>query len=150
MPKNTLAAVIVILLLVVAGWYFMRPKASNITNTYSTQTETPQATTSTTPSASEGAAMMEAKEVKVSATDYAFSPSTLSVKKGQKVKIILQNDGKFPHNLLIDELSVATKIINAGQTDTVEFTASKTGSFSMYCSVDSHRQKGMEGTVSVQ
>lgn len=149
MSKNVLVAIAVVLLLVVGGWYLIRPKTSTDSSTLTVPTQAP-ATESAVPQASEGAMTNEVKEIKVSGTDYAFSPASLSVKKGEKVKIVFQNDGKFPHNLVIDELKVTTKTINVGQTDTVEFTADKAGSYSMYCSVDAHRQKGMEGTVSVQ
>lgn len=149
MSKNALVAIVVVLLLVAGGWYLMRPKTSTDSPTLTVPTQSP-ATGSAVPQASEGAMTNEVKEIKVSGTDYAFSPTSLSVKKGEKVKIVFQNDGKFPHNLVIDELKVTTKTINAGQTDTVEFIADKAGSYSMYCSVDAHRQKGMEGTVSIQ
>lgn len=94
--------------------------------------------------------MSEVRQIKVSGGDFSFTPSTLSVKSGEKVRIIFQNRGKFPHNLTIDKLGVATKTISPGQTDSLELTADQTGSFVMYCSVDAHRQKGMEGTVQVQ
>ncbi len=148
MSKNTLIAAVVILLLVGAGWYLMRPKASS-TPVVTEPSATPLETATSAPSASEGA-MVKATEITVLGTDYAFTPAKLSIKKGDKVKLVFQNNGKFPHNLVIDDLKVQTKTINAGQTDTVEFTADKSGSYTMYCSVDSHQQKGMVGTVSVQ
>jgi nitrosocyanin len=148
MSRNLVVTVVVVLLLVVAGWFLMRPKVQSTTNPV-VQTETPQSTTSSAESTA-GAMMAEAKEVKVVATDFAFSPKTISVKQGEKVKITLTNSGKYPHNLKIDELGMMTKIIKSGETDTVELTASKSGTFSMYCSVGDHRQRGMEGTVSIQ
>ena len=148
MSKNTLIAVFVVILLVGVGWYLMRPKTSSAPVT-TQPSAAPAETPSESPSASEGATM-KVSEITVSGTDYAFTPAKLSVKKGDKIKLVFQNNGKYPHNLVIDELKVTTKTINAGQTDTVEFTVDQAGSYSMYCSVDSHRQKGMEGTVSVQ
>lgn len=150
MSKNVVIAVVVVILLVLAGWYLMRPKQSGVSSeTVSVPTQVPVAS-SVAPSASEGAVTAQTQQITVSATDFAFTPAKLSVKKGDRIKIVLQNNGKLPHNLMIDELKVATKTIQAGQTDTVEFVASQAGSFSMYCSVDSHRQKGMEGAVSVE
>lgn len=149
MSKNTVTIVIVVLFLILVGWYLMRPKSLVVPNPAVLPTQTPVATTSAVPSASEGA-MMKKNQITVSGTDFAFTPAKLSVKMGDKVKIVFQNNGKLPHNLMIDELKVATKTINAGQTDTVEFSVNQTGSFTMYCSVDAHRQKGMVGTVSIQ
>lgn len=45
---------------------------------------------------------------------------------------------------------VKTKVINGGETDTVEFTPDKAGSFEYYCSVGKHRAMGMKGTVTVE
>lgn len=143
MSRNVLIAVVVVLLLVVGGWYVMRP-------TYTTPTEAPTSSASAIPTASSAAAMSDVKEIKVTATDFVFTPASLSVKKGDKVKMVLQNDGKYPHNLIIDELGVASKTIKAGESDSVEVTVSKTGTFAMYCSVDAHRQKGMEGKFLAQ
>lgn len=149
MSKNTIITVVAVLFLVGVGWYLMRPKTSSAPS--ETQPSVvPSETPSSAPSASEGATVTKVNEITISATDYAFTPAKLSIKTGDKVKLVFQNNGKFPHNLVIDELKVTTKTINAGQTDTIEFTADKAGSYNMYCSVDSHRQKGMEGTVSVQ
>lgn len=145
MSRNVLIAVVV-LALVAGGWYLMRPKTT-MTPSYTQPTETPVGTQSATPTATEGAMMTDVTEIKVSGSEFKFTPDTLSVKKGDKVKIVFQNDGKFPHDLKIDELGVTTKVINPGQSDSVEFTVGKSGTFTMYCSVDAHRQKGMEGTV---
>lgn len=142
---------VVIVVVVVGGWWFLtqsqQTAAPQTPETTETSTEV-QSTPST--EATDGATMEGVKELEVSGTEFAFTPKTLSVKQGEKVKIIFTNDGKFPHNLTIDELNVATKTIGVGQTDTVEFMAEKSGSFVMYCSVSNHRQQGMEGKVSVQ
>lgn len=148
MSRNLVLIAVVVLLLVVGGWFLMRPKQT-VTPAPS-GTESMTATESASPEATSGGSMMQSKEVNVSATDFAFSPKVLSVKTGDKVKIVFKNNGKFPHDLKIDDLGVATKVTPAGQSDTIEFTATKTGIFTMYCSVGDHRQKGMEGTVTVE
>lgn len=150
MNKNIVAVLIVVLVVLGVGWWIM-------TQSQKTASPAPQVTPlptiseSASPESTTSAGMMgEAREIKVSGTDFAFTPTSITVKKGEKVKIVFKNNGKFPHNLTVDELRVETKTINPGQTDTVELTADKTGSFTMYCSVDAHRQKGMEGTVVIQ
>lgn len=90
------------------------------------------------------------KAVTVEGYEFKFEPSTLSFKKGEKIKLTFKNEGKYPHNLVISELNVATKTIQPNQSDTVEFTVSKTGTFSFVCTVDSHEQKGMKGSLTVQ
>lgn len=90
------------------------------------------------------------KQVSVSATEYSFNPSSLSFTQGDHAILTFKNMGQLPHNLIIDELGVATKTIGGGETDTVEFTVSKSGNFSFYCSVDAHRSLGLEGKLKVQ
>ncbi len=91
----------------------------------------------------------EVKTFTVQGSNFAFAPSTITVKKGDKVKIIFENTGGF-HDLKIDEFSVATKRIQGEQKEVVEFIADKEGSFEYYCSVGTHRQMGMKGTLIVQ
>ncbi len=89
------------------------------------------------------------KEFTVSGQNHSFSPSTITVKKGDTVKITFKNVGGF-HDLVIDELNVATKQISTGQEETVQFVADKVGTFEFYCSVGSHRAMGMKGSFIVQ
>lgn len=103
----------------------------------------PAKATSTTPSVG------PVKEFTVIGSNFAFAPNTLSVKKGDKVKITFVNSGGF-HDLKIDELNVATKKIQGGAQEVVEFTADKIGSFEYYCSIGEHRAMGMKGTLTVE
>jgi len=79
---------------------------------------------------------------------FSFSPSTIKVNKGDKVKIIFDNQDGF-HNWVLDEFSAKTKTIRSGQKDEIEFIADKIGLFEFYCSVGEHRQLGMKGTLIV-
>ena len=88
------------------------------------------------------------KEFTVHAGNFFFAPKTLSVKKGDTVKITLVNDDGF-HDLRIDEFNVATPRISGGAKASVTFTATKTGTFEYYCSVGDHRAMGMKGTLTV-
>ena len=85
----------------------------------------------------------------VEAKNYSFIPATITVKKGDKVKITLTG-AEGLHDFKIDEFNVATKRITGGQTDSVEFTADKTGTFEYYCSVGNHRAMGMVGKITVE
>jgi len=100
---------------------------------------------STDSGAQQQPATAAAREITVSGSEFKFSPSTIEVKKGEKIKLIFKNEGGIIHNLNIDELGVATKTTAGGGTDTVEFTADKTGTFTYYCNIGSHRASGMEG-----
>lgn len=86
----------------------------------------------------------------VSAKEYAYTPSTITVNKGDNVKIVFTNNGTTAHNFTISEFNVASKSINPGETDTVTFVADKSGTFKYFCSIDSHRSLGLEGTLTVK
>lgn len=97
-------------------------------------------------------AMMDSSEVKtftVEGQNFSYSPSTISVSKGDKVKIIFKNVGGT-HDWNLDEFGAKTPIIQTGQTAEVTFTADKAGTFEYYCSVGSHRAMGMVGTLTVK
>ena len=72
----------------------------------------------------------------------------MTVKKGDTVRVTFTNNEGF-HDWVLDEFSARTPQIGAGKNATVEFVASKTGTFEYYCSVGSHRKMGMKGTLTV-
>ena len=93
----------------------------------------------------------EVKEFIVVGTDFKFSPAEMKVNAGDTVRITLKNPDVMPHDLKIDELNFATKIIAKGGADeTIEFIADKKGTFEYYCSVGNHREKGMVGKLIVE
>ena len=111
------------------------------------QVTTVPSTASANPSPSSSATAMQ---VTVSGTEFAFSPSTVTVKMGQPVQITFKNDGQYPHNFTLADLNVQTKTIQPGQQDTITFTPTKTGSFTYICTVPGHADRGMKGTLIVQ
>ena len=101
--------------------------------------------------AMEGDHMMMDGEVKVftiEGSNFKFVPNTMTVKKGDTVRVVFKNVGGF-HDFVIDEFDVATAQINGGAEEAVEFVADKAGTFEYYCSVGSHREQGMVGTLTV-
>ena len=93
--------------------------------------------------------MGDVPEIVVEGSDYKFVPSTITVKKGEKTKILFKNI-KGVHDFNVDELGINTEIIETGQEESVEFTADQVGSFEFYCSFGQHRQMGMKGTLVVE
>lgn len=92
----------------------------------------------------------QVKEVEVSATEFSYSPSSLTFNKGDTVRLTFKNDGTVSHNLTIRGLNIETKTISPGQSDTIEFTLDKTGSYTFFCSVDSHEELGLKGDLEVR
>jgi plastocyanin len=100
------------------------------------------------PKKEEGAAGT-VKSFTVTGANYSFTPSLITVKKGDTVKLTFKNSNGY-HNLIIDELNIATKMIPAGESQTLTFVADQTGSFEYYCSVGNHRALGMKGMLKVE
>lgn len=133
------------ILILGAGFFVMSKKQSSpVTPSETTVTQEVQEPTQ------EPEKETEVKEIQVEGNEFKFTPDTLTAKAGEKIRIKFKNAGKFPHDLVIDELNVKTKTIQPGEEDIAEFTAEKSGSFSMYCSVGNHRENGMEGKVTVE
>ena len=73
----------------------------------------------------------------------------LRVKEGDKVRIEFSSTDGF-HDWTVDEFNAATEKVQTGSSTSVEFIASKKGTFEYYCSVGSHRQEGMKGSLIVE
>ena len=87
--------------------------------------------------------------ITVESSSFKFVPNTITVKKGVKTTIVLNNmDGM--HDFVVDALAIKTKIVKGVGQDTVEFTADKAGSYEFYCSVGNHKAMGMVGTLIVE
>src|SRR5205814_985122 len=76
----------------------------------------------------------DAREIVVTESNYAFSPKSITVKKGEKIRLVFKSD-EGNHDFHIDALNVSTAVTRNGQEDFVEFTPDKTGSFDYYCAV---------------
>lgn len=89
------------------------------------------------------------KEFTVEGSSFKFAPSTITVSKGDIVKITFNNTAGI-HDFVIDELGVKTPVLQSGKQAVVEFTADKAGQFEYYCSVGNHRAMGMKGMLIVK
>lgn len=85
----------------------------------------------------------------IDAFNFGYSQETLRVKKGDTVTITLTSTDGF-HDWVVDEFGAETSKIRDGETTSVTFVADQTGEFEYYCSVGSHRQMGMVGTLIVE
>ena len=135
---NKLFLIVLIVFAVGIGGYFVMKRGS----TYSP----PQTTTAETTPAATG----EVKNFSVSGNEFSFTPNTMSVSRGDTVTVVFTNAGKFPHNFVITELNVRSKTVSPGESDTVTFTADTAGTFTYFCSVPTHKDKGMAGILTVR
>ncbi len=123
------------------------PVASPVQKTFSIPEATPSPDTSMSDSSPDVSGPV--KEFTVTGSNYKFSPATITVKKGDTVRITFKSTGAI-HDLVIDEFGVATSQLGDEEEEEVEFSADKSGTFTYYCSVGNHRQMGMVGKLVVQ
>lgn len=89
-----------------------------------------------------------AREITVRASSFSFDPKVISVEPGEDIAVALTSrDGL--HDFTIDGLD-AHVAAEAGMTAIGGFRADKPGRYTFYCSVDGHREAGMEGTLDVR
>jgi plastocyanin len=110
-----------------------------------TPTSSPKATSTSSPKESAGVLSLQAD-----ASQLKFDKSALSAKPG-KVTIVMKNPSPLPHDVAIEGngVDVKGKVVNQGGTSTA-IASLKAGTYTFYCSVDNHRQAGMEGTLTVK
>ena len=106
-------------------------------------------------------------ELTVRAFEWGFEPEAIALRQGEQVRIVLENEGTTLHNLKVDDLAV--EVIEArstgplsggegqlfvgaeaGQRGTLAFVPQEAGTFTFYCTINGHRQLGMEGTLTVE
>jgi plastocyanin len=90
----------------------------------------------------------ELKTFELEGRKFSFTPNTIEVKKGDRVKVVFTSTDGF-HDWVVDEFNAATARVDTGGTTEVEFVANQAGEFEFYCSVGSHRQLGMVGRLIV-
>jgi len=108
----------------------------------------PKAATSSSSSAASGGG----SDLKLSADPSGalkFDKSKLAAKSGA-VTITMNNPSSVPHGIAVEGNGVDKdgQIVNSGGTSTVSVSL-KPGKYEFYCPVDSHKQQGMEGTLTV-
>lgn len=73
-----------------------------------------------------------AREIQMTAKKYEFDPSTVTVKKGERVKLVITSLDR-DHGIKIEAFKVK-QALKKGEATTVEFIADKAGEFPFICS----------------
>src|SRR5215210_3926370 len=90
---------------------------------------------------------------------YSYQPRHLIVEASKPVELTLTSITTItPHNFIIKDVAPGVSVerdVKAGKTDTVTFTPTQPGTFTIYCDkrlwpMSSHRDKGMEGILEVK
>lgn len=166
---NKIILAIIVILAIAGIYYYMQP-GSNRSYNYPTlsaspyasytpepTTETPTPILTATPKISPAPSAKPSSvptpspvTYNISAVEFKYTPNAITAKIGQMVTIVFSNNGTIPHNLTLEGLGIATQTINPGQTATIQFAAPAAGTYTFYCSIDSHRNLGLTGTLTVQ
>ena len=114
------AVVVIALLAIVGGYYFGNSNSNVIVN-------------------NDG----NTKIISISAERFNYTPGTITIKKGEHVKIVMNNKDT-QHGIVIPDFNVKG-------IDSVEFTPDKAGTFEFHCPTfcgEGHRE--MKGTLIVE
>jgi len=88
------------------------------------------------------------KEFNIIAKRWDFTPGTITVQKGDNVKLSIESID-VRHGIAIPAFNINQQL-NPGETTIIEFTADKEGSFRFFCSVlCGAGHSGMDGTLIV-
>jgi uncharacterized cupredoxin-like copper-binding protein len=90
--------------------------------------------------------------VDLTATDFKFDPADPTVKAGN-VTFNLKNDGQVQHSLEIEDVNGEDKEIEGDVSPGSDGTLTvdlKPGTYEFYCPVDSHKEMGMTGEITVK
>jgi uncharacterized cupredoxin-like copper-binding protein len=102
--------------------------------------------------------------------EFAYEPETLHFKAGQAYKLVLKNSGEKKHYFTAPEFykSIAMRKVQSNKDGEIKapyFTAIElmvggqldlyfvpvtTGDYPVYCTIDDHRDQGMEGKLAVR
>ena len=117
----------------------------------------------------------EVREVRVRATDdLRFEPSEMRLRRGQSIRLMMENMGASVHDFTIDEMPMMGggaqggphdmgngmdmdtsqytmhMVVESHRDGVTEFTPTESGRYTFYCTTNGHREAGMEGTIVVE
>ncbi|MGA3327767.1 MAG: cupredoxin domain-containing protein [Terriglobia bacterium] len=88
-------------------------------------------------------------EFTMTAKNYEFDPGVITVKKGEKVRLIITATD-CDHDFKLDVFDI-NQVLKKGDPETIEFTASKAGRFEFKCSVYCGKgHRSMKGKLVVE
>jgi cytochrome c oxidase subunit II len=83
-------------------------------------------------------------EFTMTAKNYDFDPGVITVKKGEKVRLLITATDR-EHGIKIEGYDI-NQVLKKGVIETIEFTADKAGTFefkcSVYCGLGHRKMKG--------
>lgn len=89
-----------------------------------------------------------AHEIEVTATSFSFDPDEITVAAGEDVTIVLTAEDIL-HDFTLEDAE-GHVAADAGETASGGLRIEEQGTYTFYCSVEGHREAGMEGTLVVE
>jgi glucose/arabinose dehydrogenase len=100
-----------------------------------------------------GGDTQEVREVTLVATEYAFSPNEITAEPGERIRVIVQNDGTMDHSIELELPDGEVELedpVPAGESGSLTLDVpDESGEFVFYCPLENHRELGMTGTLRV-
>lgn len=100
---------------------------------------------------SETSEVLEKREITVEMFNFGFSPNVLEAHPGETIRIHLINTQGM-HDFVIDELGIASTLLQTGEDAFVEVSIPEKNvqsEYAFYCSIGNHRENGMEGVLKI-
>jgi uncharacterized cupredoxin-like copper-binding protein len=85
-------------------------------------------------------------EVPIAISDFAFEPKQITIERGKKSVLVLQNKGAVEHNLSIQRQPIASQMVQPGQTVRMDIQLPP-GNYPFICTVPGHEEAGMTGQI---
>ena len=111
--------------------------------------------------------------VTVEEKEFAYDPITITVPVDQSVMLVFKNTGKVEHDFVIEKINLADAAEDEsgghgtgghdmgdveydlhvstppGESSTIEFTPTESGTYEFFCTVPGHKEAGMIGKMVV-
>jgi plastocyanin len=115
------------------------------TTTAASDTSTESSTTESTTASGGGGGSVD-----ISETEFALDPADSTVGAGS-VTLTATNDGSIDHNLEIEGNGIEEVTDTLAPGDSGKLAVDlEPGTYELYCSIDSHKDQGMEGELTVE
>ena len=99
-----------------------------------------------------GGTSQPAGSIKVTMTEFSFTPSSLNAPAG-KVVFFLVNSGSTQHDLAIRDSSnnriAVSELVSAGDSFVFTVDSIPAGTYTFFCTQPGHEASGMKGTLTV-
>ena len=103
------------------------------------------------PSKSKPASGTPIKTISISEKEYSLTPSSIHVSRTGTYAFKVTNNGTIGHALAVDGHGVNARAatIDPGSSAVLKVNLTLSGSYDVYCPIDSHKSQGMKASLTV-